>query len=437
VADITSWPYPRILQTEYNTFYLYTIGTNLYLALLHYTTAAYFAIRPQMMLGITTDIDDVSIADFGYFFVVGIIGPTTRRTLYRRYTEAITSPPEELVEPVVGTVLNHKGQFLGGNVVERPAGNWKDIGKNAIIWGAIGDFVLDPETNIGAGYKNLTLGGGFERKQTVHKLMTLGNSVLVYTNSGNCILKPAFVSDIFTYGEESTHGEGVISSLHVAGSNLIQGYIDRNKEFWIIDAGLQSTKLGYREQITDILAYTHSTNDYRTIVNYLPRNRTFYICNGNTCLAINSYGAYFIHQMISSIALSYDGINYGTFLDNLDLEARIESDTLDFGVRGLKSIESIWADISCSQETAVQMSVDYRYSKSSSFVSSRWVHSGLNGESRIGVTAVEFRLKIRFSNYTNSELSGLMPNIKFSDRRFSRGTTPSRGITNAPITASA
>ena len=433
MSDITLWPYPRMLQSNYNTYYLYVIGTDLYLALIHYTTENYYAIHPQMNLGLSSDINDVHIADFGYFFVVSTIGVSGRQTFYRLYTEAITSDPTEVEVPVIGCVLNHKGQFVGGNILETDTGNWAGVGSNGIIWGAIGDFNLAAEQNVGAGYMQLSLGGGFSRKQIIYKLMTLGNAIATYTDAGIRILKPAFVNGIFTYGEEPLPGDGITSSLHACGTDLIQGFIDRNKEFYIMGADLQVTKLGYREQITDILAYTNGAIDVRTIISYHSRNRTFYISNGNTCLCINSYGGHFAHQMVSGLAQRQDGTIIGTFSDNLDREARILSDTLDFGTRSIKSVETLLANISCDVGVRGYLGVDYRYTKSSAFHTGAWKYAGLNGEARIGIAAAEFQLKFKFDEYVGSEISGLVPNIKYSDNRFNRGTTPTRGRANEAV----
>jgi len=113
-------------------------------------------------------------------------------------------------------------------------------------------------------------------------------------------------------------------------------------------------------------------------------------------------------------------------MDNNDLEARIATDNLDFGSRGIKSVESLLVGLDHPELTLSDSSVDWRMSSNESFQNSDWIPIGYNGESAIHVAAREFRLKARISNYINTRIDYLTANVKYSDQRFKRGISPTQ-----------
>jgi hypothetical protein len=113
-------------------------------------------------------------------------------------------------------------------------------------------------------------------------------------------------------------------------------------------------------------------------------------------------------------------------MDDLDYEARITTDNLDFGSRGIKHVESLLIGLDHSSTTFADSSVNWRMESSDSFQDSAWIPIGPNGESGIHVGAREFRLRTRISNYIDAKLEYLVPNIKYSDQRFKRGISPTQ-----------
>jgi len=327
--------------------------------------------------------------------------------------------------PICGTCVNFNGQFVGANIEAVAGSNWGELSSRSILWSVIGTFELDPEVNIGAGY--MTSIGSWPVRQNVHayKLMQLGNRLACYTDAGIVLLSPYSVNSVFAYEHKRHGGVGVLSGNHVAGDNTVHGFIDTHGEFWILTGDANLTRRGYREFIRAMVDFT-STSDTRTIVSYIPHEQTFYISNGNECLVINRYGAYKTHQAVASSVQVQNGAISGTFITGTDTEARLTCDTLDFGSRGVKSIEALLADASHPSSTTMTLSTDWRMAKSAAFGSQRWIASGPIGRAVIRTAALEFRPRVRFSSFVDAELMGILANVKYSDQRFKRGTVPAQ-----------
>jgi hypothetical protein len=245
---------------------------------------------------------------------------------------------------------------------------------------------------------------------------------VAYSDAGRFLLTPNPTPNGFTYGVKDLDGFGITSGNHVAGDKFIHGFIDVHRDFWTLESphfsspiGGNYKKLGYRNYIMDLL----DIGD--VIVSYVSKNKRFYISNGHQCLIINEFGACHVFQCPSSVIKASDGRLYGTFLSNPDTTGLLVSDGLDFGSRGLKSIEAIVGGVDATVGATVQYSVDWRHSRQSAFSRLPWRSVSPRGEARIGVTASEFRLAVRISNYADAQVEWLGVNIKFPDNRFKRG----------------
>ena len=184
-------------------------------------------------------------------------------------------------------------------------------------------------------------------------------------------------------------------------------------------------KLGYRSYIRELLDYS-SVEDHRVVVSYIDKNKRFYISNGRQCLIINEFGACSIFQCVSSVVIGHDGKLYGTFRNTQDTEARFVTDEIDFGSRGLKSIESIIGSFNYPLGSRLQFAVDWRVSNGA-FKRVPWKSTGPRGEAIIKVTASAFRVCARITNYIDVGIEYLGLNMKYPDNRFKRGPTLDEG----------
>jgi hypothetical protein len=426
---------------NYKTFLVSSgVGTTLTLSELFYTNADYWGALPVLNLGQASEINEVSVADFGPFYVVCTLGQdqfahTVRRMFVRDLSVALGYAFQSFVSyanPICGVCCNHKGQFVGGNIDENASGSWQGLTSRSVLWSALGVFDLDPQNTVEAGATEIMTHFPVKQNVQVYKLAPFGDAMLCYTDNSIVVLTPAVVNNVFTYGQTKLLPLGIRSTNHVAGDDKTQGFIDLRGDFWQIMPNQQPVRRGYREWIRPILDYTHATNDYRTIVSYVPFEKNFYISNGNTCLVINAYGAYTTNQIVASAVQSTGNTMHATYIDGTDAEARITTDALDFGSRGIKSVEAILADTSHPSTAMMTLSVEYRNTKSQSFSSRPWIPAGPIGRAVVRTAALDFRLRTRFTSFVDVELMGLMANVKYSDQRFKRGTVPTQYEVGTP-----
>jgi len=425
-----TWPWPRLLFTQWRVFGFAVQDTNLYLFEMHFANADWTAVAVQD-LGLASLIHAVDVADFGEFYVVSTIGVeadgTVNAQTFQRFLPQVPALGSMRLfnTPTMGTICNFRGQCVGGAIVSSVS-PWNSLGMNSVAWSGIGNFMFDIESDVTAGFVVLpwkSLNG--QGDGMVHKVLPLLDGVMVYGDGGKVFLQPQYVTNILAYKQSILPGLGIASGNHVAGNEHIHGLIDLHGDFWTLtNNGL--TKLGYREYIRDILDQTDPINDTRTIVSYLPRDDRFYISNGLRCLVINKFGAYTTNQFISSVGYAHTNTIYGTFVLGIDSKARIVTDALDYGSRGIKNVESVTFGLVHNNTSTVQAGVDWRMSTGGIFRRSvlRNVNSG--GEVRVQVAAVEHRIVLEVSEPIGVEVSSLLSNVKYSDQRFKRGTVPAQ-----------
>lgn len=394
------WPYPRLIQTKWRTLLITEdIDGNGRLINLMWAKGGYWIKEPLFYLGPLDDLFRIDVADFGLFYVLCITNTDGSSEMFAFYPNVGW---QKETENVCGTGINFNGQFVGARNRE-------------VLWTAIGNFQFSPAVDRTAGFRSLFIpsAGGVPK---IHRLLQLGKSVIAYSNNGRIVLNPDVVNNTFTYGEELLYGLGIASGNHVDGDSRIHGYIDLAGDFWTVNQGSAPEKRGYRE-------YIKAMDLPNTIVSFLPADRRFYICDRNTCLVINEFGAHHVNVMVSGVAYRWDGAIMASGSENLDMEARLTTEWLDYGSRGIKSMESLLASISNGGDD-VWLTVDYRMRRNDSFKRFKWITGGPTCEAGIHVAALDFRLKIRASDYHNIEIDSLLANVKYSDQRFKRGTVP-------------
>lgn len=446
-ADITTWPWPRMIRTQYHVFLL-TVQTTGELYLSELLLENNRLITTVMgSLGLAALIETVDIADFDLFYVISTFGYTSDvvavpsiKTYFKDLNATEFSRITRFVSPAMGTVCNYRNQLIGANIVNPAGGIWSDLSTSGILWSGIGSFGLDPTVEYTAGFMPGEFLYSSAQKATIFKLLPLdvrgSGGIIAYSNIGKLLLSPEITPTGFTYGVKKLHGLGISSGNHIAGDEFIHGFIDTHRDFWTLESynaaapgGGNLKKLGYRDYILELFDYT-STEDHRVIVSYIPRDKRFYISNGNKCLIINEFGACHSFQCVSSVIAAADGTLYGTFKNLPDTSAYIVSEALDFGARGLKSIESIFGGISMARTERVSYTVDHRVTRDKAFNRLPYRVVNPRGEARIGVTAIEFRLVVNISNYLEAAIDWLMINTAFVDNRFRRGPTlPDASIT--------
>lgn len=434
MANISIWPYPRIIQGDHQLFIVNrgSPGTAIYIAETYFYREwgevdveewRFFTAGTMLSMGIASDI---SIADFGPFYVVAAYETVENPTARTMYVSDITEdvPDEKLVDYELitfGTTCNFRGQCIGGNITDaEDESYWVNLSSDCIVWSGIGSFEFDPEVDPTAGFTRLKFAYVSNQRAVIRRVKSLGDKLVVYSDSGINILSPQVIGDTYTFGEEQLPLLGVKRGNYVAGSDSIHGFIDMRNVFWTIDKSGKLSERGYREWISEMVE-----EEPNIIVSYIARANRFYICNGIRCLLINDFGACHVYQLPSGVVQLDTGELYATQMELSDYEARIVTDSLDFGSRGIKSVESLVSNISTDQAD-VTMAVEWKSNHNAEFVRGAAKNVNPGGEANIGVAGVDFRLCLTASDFTDTELRYLMANIKYSDQRFKRGTVPAQ-----------
>lgn len=429
MGDIVHWPWPRIFTTEYHTFLVTRqSNTNLHLSEIYLdrtVTPSEWLFFPVQDLGSETLVQEISFADFGPFYVVATLSSTgIRQTFVRDLSRPRSfNCMNSFDEPQFGTVCAFNSNFLGGNISclheDTP---WRDLVSSSFAWSGIGNFSLHPGEDITAGFRTLGFPHSHGESSVIYALLPFKDRILAYGNGGCIALNPGNVGSSFTYGSASVQILGIRSRNHIAGDDALHGFVDLSGDFWTIESGGKLERRGYREFISPML----EDDDNITIVSYLPHEKKFCVSNGQSSLLINTYGASTNFQYLSSFIYGPDGEVYGTSIDSLDLYAQVVTDILDFSSRGDKTVESFLANLEHPSSARAYFSVDWRMNKSAPFRRRPLVYGGPSGEAGIHVTANEFRLVLRVTNYEDVFVHEFLANIKFGDQRFKRGTVPAQ-----------
>lgn len=420
MADITIWPRPLLVNSPYRLFSIVLQPNGgAYLLELYFMNGSWTQ-RISGFIGESARIAQVDIADFGEFYIVAGLDVDGKAYCYAK--ELLSGFVSRTFDPFFGTCCNFRGQFLAGNIQTLDTESvWAEYGSAGVIWSEPGSIELNPQIARASGFKQEQFPFNTGVKPVIYSMLPTLEGVVVYSNSGVVLLRPDLVNSTFTYSAQNREGIGVASGRHVAGDLYIQGYINLDREFYYVEPNGQQTKRGYKEIITRMFE-----QDSRVIVSYLPKDYRFYVSNSIECLVINKFGAYQCHQKVAGAAVAPNGKLYGSFMDDKDVEARITSDNMDFGSRGIKSVESMLVGLDHASGTDAFASVQWRMEANSEFAEFDWITLGPNGEAGVHVAAREFRLRMKVTNYLNSRVDYLTPNVKYSDQRFKRGLSPTQ-----------
>lgn len=418
---VTTWPWPRAEFCKAQTIGFAINSGNIYLYELFYAYGEWRAVEIAD-LGDKDFIEQVDVADFGQFYTVSayglndagahaavcisrIPGADLPATLYESY-------PSTYV-PDFACACNYNGQALIGGII--PGGStWEDldVDMTSVLWSKVGSFEFNPEGRSTDGYTRL-LWTHKDDQSRIYRIKKLGNFVIAYGNTGMTALIPAS-KPTSTYGQKEIMWPVPIGPNAIAGDETIHGYVDRNCEFRTISADLKITNHGYKEFLELLTAEPIN-------VSYVPSIETFYISDGATGYALNKYGMYSTYQLLTSAGDFRDSM-FGFYLDSADPVPKLTTERQDFGIRGLKTIGAM--EIGIDSSTAFYGAVDFNYNYNAArgtFDTSDWIEVNKEGIFTPGVTAREFRIKLRGTTSGNYNIDKLKARVKFLDKRGVRG----------------
>ncbi len=314
--------------------------------------------------------------------------------------------------PTLGSVLNFNGQILGTGrevVVGDPKTIFGEVDSNFILWGGVGEasFILD-QSNV-KGYRPLPWFG------EIYKLLQLGQYIVAYGGTGITVLKFEGVS----LGIVKTFDVGIMSREAVADGLNKHVFIDTGGYLRELSGKLEISQGYYKE-------FFSTMSGREVVVTFDSLLEEFYITDGVRGFVKSEEGLGEIGVGPSTL-VRWAGLLRGMTTDFSNSYAYLTLDTLDFGLVGKKTLDSL--QVGLNSVTTVEACVGVKNSYKGSFSYSSWKSLNLNGYVVFPVNGSEFGVKLRTSNYVGVKIDFITANVKLDDKRFRRGTVNADKIT--------
>uniref|UniRef100_A0A6M3JB42 Uncharacterized protein n=1 Tax=viral metagenome TaxID=1070528 RepID=A0A6M3JB42_9ZZZZ len=300
--------------------------------------------------------------------------------------------------PRFATGCNFNGQIVAGNVKS----TWHGCGTGSLIWSRIGSVDCTPGGDNEAGFRNTPWEGD------VLRVKKLGKGIVVYCENGIGVLSPYQQ----TFGWDSLIEVGIPAMSAIGGNENIHVFVDTDGNLWRIKKDFSIQKLGYRE-------YMNLMTAADIVVEHNPVLREFHISDDSYGFILTEKGLGKCYQEVTTVAVD-NGTSYGVFHDQSDAQARIITDTLDFGLRGLKTLQTVEVGGYHSSGT-VSAYAQWRVDKTAALTTSPTVLVNPDGVSTLVVTADEFRVGLTYTSYSGVEVDYMNFKLKLSDKRYVRG----------------
>ena len=249
----------------------------------------------------------------------------------------------------------------------------------------------------------------------VYQVKVLGDKIAVYGSGGVTILLPYE----HTFGRIDLPVPGIWGKDSIGGNDRLHMFIDEGGRAWTLDASLKLNKIDYSEFL--------SLMSDSTTISYDKVKDDFYISDGTYTYLFSKHGMSRIGQHVSSCDW-YSGELICGNTDTLSTTATFVTDTIDFGLRGIKTITALEIG---TLDTALQVAIQYRFSGAQAWQISVAKTVNKNGTVFPVVSGVEFRLSLTFPDYTDAEIDYINIRFKNVDKRVIRGMYASNAQTPA------
>jgi hypothetical protein len=285
----------------------------------------------------------------------------------------------------------------GDPVIEQEKTNW-------VGWSKIGQATFVQDMTNDSGYRPMPWRG------TVFYIKRLGKTAIVYGTGGVTMLYPV-AEPAPTFGMKDILTIGVLNKNCIVGDEKVHFFIDRFRQLWKLESEKPAEKLGYDEFIRGLTD---------PIMHFDPAKNRVYINDASEGYTLTPYG-------LGGGYPNLTGFCYREGLKTIVSPAaigeppslEIVTDTIDFGYRGLKSIESVQVGVEADEQ--LYTAVSYRYKKSDDWSTTPFVRLNDEGVAFLRVTALEFRVHVKNLTYDPIDIDYLSIRFKRSDLRYVRG----------------
>lgn len=335
---------------------------------------------------------------------------------------------------------------------------WSKIGTaKFLVTPTTHDEMLDAMSN--------TAGGMFEGSDDygiILRVLPLDRGFIVYSTFSIFALipvaepVPAFsILPLLDVGIANPLAVGGPIKGEAAGKQL---FVDRLGVLWAISSiadqkgkSLTPTRLGYEEFLKPLQDDCSIANGTGLIsISYNPYKDEYYISNGQKSYVYNGVGMTPIDKCITSMvdfqkAQVTTGFHYTTLQDAAygyyytlfnSSNFLVVTDVIDFRMSARKTMETIHLGINIPEGATCEVMVEWRNAKNKQFQKTPWKRVSPEGVVSPLVTAVEFRLWIKCSDWDGVELSDVTLLWKLVDRNGIRGayaSGPSAGTDSGTL----
>lgn len=231
-----------------------------------------------------------------------------------------------------------------------------------------------------------------------HVLKPLGNKVVAYGENGVAVLIP-YSQPVPCIGTEELLPIGILSRGAVGGDKHQHVFVTKDGAAYSLAADLQLRKLDYKEFLSTL-------DDGLINVSFNPTEREFHLADSTTGYLLSQTGLSASPQSTTTSLAVYEGVLYGV-ANNLSgsQTATVRTNTLDFGVRGIKNIKEV--KIHGYNLTSAEVSILYRYDSSSAFTE---VTSFLVNDEGIAypqVAGLEFQVEVEGTIGSGAKLEAI------------------------------
>jgi len=248
-----------------------------------------------------------------------------------------------------------------------------------------------------------------------YKVLQLGQFIVAYGGVGIAVLKFSGVS----LGIVKTFDFGVMSREAVAGGVDKHVFVDNGGYLRELTTDLKMSQGMYRE-----FFYTMSGREVVVTRDVLLDE--FYITDGVRGFVKSEFGVGEIGVGPTGL-VRWAGILRGIYTDFNDSYAYITTDTLDFGLVGKKTLDSL--QVGAISNTDILGSVGVKNGYKESFSYSGWKTLNPSGYVAFPVNGNDFKIRLKTSNYIGLKVDFITVNMKLDDKRFRRGLVNADKVT--------
>lgn len=306
-----------------------------------------------------------------------------------------------ICEMVVNSVCAFRGQVFVGGFVEP----WHDAGLEHVGWSRIGHAEFTLEKDNTSGYMRMPKGNCL-------KVLPMQTGVIGYAEQSVAAFFPVDQPAV-TFGMQEVFPKtGIAGRDAVAGDGRSHFFLDNTGTLWGISHEFQPQKIGYKDIFEEFL-------DEKIFMSYVSARNELYISAEYAAFVLGEGGLYEINQLASNVNLKGKELIGG--YENLDYDypLEVETDILDFGMSGIKTVTSV--EIAGSLPEKCWMSAWWRNNKSQGFKPSPWRPVSPLGISHLQVSGNELKLRLRGNSVEDVELDYLNVKFQTSDKRNVRG----------------